>query len=225
MPLVLRRPRARRRRRAGGSRAACARRSTRRRAATPSARSSAALAPSRAAATAEGSAAVARRRSARCGSCSCLTNRWARRPDHDRAHDEVEHDGVDDLVRAAPGLEHAGDGADERAAERRRRATHSGDGDGGGSRAGSAAPHSAVTNAPTVSCPSAPMLKRPARSATATAEPGEDERRRLEQHLADAVAVAPGAGEQQAIDVERRSPTARSARCRPARRRRSQSRS
>ena len=33
---------------------------------------------------------------------------------------------------------------------------------------------------------------------------GEDERRRLEEHLADAVAVAPGAGEEQAIDGERR---------------------
>ena len=42
---------------------------------------------------------------------------------------------------------------------------------GPGNDAGKAAPHTAVTNEPAASCPSAPMLNRPTLNATETASP------------------------------------------------------
>ena len=66
-----------------------------------------------------------------------------------------------------------------------------------------AIPTQAVANAAIVSCPSAPMFSRPQRKATATAEAGEDQRRRVEERVADAVRPGESAADQQLVGAER----------------------
>ena len=58
------------------------------------------------------------------------------------------------------------------------------------------APHA---NPPAASCPSAPMLNSPARNPIGDGEPGADERRRLVEHLPEAVRVSPRALEHQPV--------------------------
>ena len=63
-------------------------------------------------------------------------------------------------------------------------------------------------NPPAASWLSRPMLNNPARNAKRDCQAGERERRRLVQHLAEAVGVAPRALEQQPIHRRRRLPIA-----------------
>ena len=109
-----------------------------------------------------------------------------------RAHDEVEHDGGDDLVRAAPRLERAGDR--RRRARRRRRRRRGSAAARRRRRAAPAAgarPTSAVSERADGELALGADVEQAGAQRQRDRQAGEDERRGLEQHLADAVARCP----------------------------------
>ena len=120
-----------------------------------------------------------------------------------REHDEVEHDRRDHFVRAELRLERAGHSPPRRRRRPPRRRRTAAARPAPAYPTGNTRPTSAATNPPAASCPSAPMLNSPARRAQRDRESGERERRRLVQHLAEAVRVAPRALEQQPVDAPR----------------------
>ena len=110
--------------------------------------------------------------------------------DQERAHDEVQQDGDDDLVRSGQPAQETG-WPPSSAPQTKPLSRHSGTASQAGVPGGRCAPHSAIAIAPAASCPSPPTLNRPARCAKATDSPVRSRGRGLKQHLTDAVDAAP----------------------------------
>ena len=109
----------------------------------------------------------------------------------ERERDEVEHDRDDDLVRAEARLEPARASAPQSAPPANAAASASGSSSERRQPRAQRSPTSAHANAPTTDLALGADVEEPGPKAERDREPGEDERRRLEEHLAQAVAAEP----------------------------------